>query len=408
VKRKEQIICGLDVGTQKTCLVVARSYPNGKLEVVGSGFAISCGLTKGVIVNSAEVVNSIRRALEDLQLRFNSSVSSVVAGISGYHIKSHIFRGAVPVQGKHSEITVRDVQNALRAAQSIPLSPERDIIHLIPKDFVVNSRGGITNPVGLTGSQLDVDLHVISCDAALNQSLINAANKAQIEVRRTVIQSIASGEAVLTPEEKEAGTVVIDIGGGTTDIAVFVNNSIHYASVIPVGGEHFTQDLVAGLRSSRKEAERIKTELGNVLPELIAEDEMVAVEGLGMRGTYDFPRKKICVYLRARGAELLDLVKKDLVDSGLNGRLIAGAVLTGGGSLMEGILELAENILEMPVRRGFPRGFQGRTEEMAHPSYACALGLTIVEAQKIAQQDIQDNSTRMTSLMDRILSWIEK
>ena len=201
--------------------------------------------------------------------------------------------------------------------------------------------------------------------------------------------------------------MVIDIGGGTTDIAVFVNNSIHYTSVIPVGGAHFTQDLVVGLRSSRKEAERIKIELGDVLPERIAEDEMVAVQGLGMRGTYDFSRKKICEYLRARGAELLDLVKKDILDSGLGNSLIAGAVLTGGGSLMEGILELAENILEMPVRRGFPTGLQGQTEELSHPSYACAIGLTIVEAQKIAQQDIQDNQTTVMSLVDRIMSWIE-
>ncbi len=396
------------MGTQKTCLIMARSYNGGGLELIGSGYAESQGLSKGVIIDSIEVVNSIRRALDDLNLRSNIPVDCVVAGISGYHIKSHVFRGAVPVEGKHCEVTIKDVQNALRAAQSIPLSEERDVIHVIPKDFVLNSRGGIINPVGLAGSQLNVDLHVISCDSALNQSLINAANKAQLEVKRTVLQSVASGEAVLTREEKEIGTVVIDIGGGTTDIAIFVNNSTHYVSVIPVGGTHFTLDLVAGLQTSRKEAERIKIELGSVLPERIAEDEMIDVEGLGMRGTYDFPRNVICKYLRARGAELFELVKKDILDSGLRANLMAGAVLTGGGSAMDGIAELAENILEMPVRRGFPMGLQGQPEELAHPSYACGIGLTMVEAQKIAQQEIQDDQSSMKSFIEKIMSWIEE
>jgi len=386
--------------------MVARAHRDGRLEMVASGFSDSCGLAKGVIVNQAEVVASIRRAQEEVRSKSEIAADCVVAGISGNHVKSHTFRGVVPVQGRYSEVMAKDMENAIRAAL-IPLSPEREIIHVLPQEFFVDGNGGIRNPVGLTGSQLHVDLHVISCDSALSQSIINAANKAQIEVKRVILQSIASGEAVLTPEEKELGTAVIDIGGGTTDIAVFVKNSICFASVIPVGGAHFTRDLVEALHASREEAERVKVEFGSVLPEHAAPDETVLVQGLGMRGSWDLPRKKICEYLRARGAELLELVRGDILHSGTREKLVAGAVLTGGGSLMGGILEQAESILEMPVRLGLPMGFEGLKKELAHPIYACAVGLTILDAHNAAQPDFQNKPSSPASPIHKILSWFE-
>ena len=386
---------------------MARAHHNGRLEIVASGLSNSCGLTKGVVVNLEEATASIRRAAEEVESKSDVFPNCVVAGISGNHIMSQTFRGGVQVQGKHCEVKAKDRENVLRSAQSIKLSPEREIIHLLPQEFFVNSRGGIKNPIGLAGSQLDVNLHVISCDSALSQSIINAANKAQIEVQKVILESIASGEAVLTPEEKELGTAVIDIGCGTTDIALFVKNSICFASVIPVGGAHFTQDLVEGLRTSREDAERIKIEFGSVLPEQIAADEMIIIQGLGLRGTYDFPRKEICEYLHDRGAELLEIARSNILHSGARDKLIAGAVLTGGGSMMRGIRELAESILEMPVRRGFPLGFPGLTKELAHPIYACAIGLTILEAQKSHPQDFQNKLPFVTSLINRILSWFE-
>jgi cell division protein FtsA len=272
----------------------------------------------------------------------------------------------------------------------------------------LNGHGGIRNPVGLAGPQLDVNLHVVSCDSALIQSLVNAANKAQIKVKRMVLQSVASGEAVLTPEEKELGTAVIDIGGGTTDIALYVKDSICFSSVIPVGGAHFTKDLIEGLRTSRDEAERIKTEFGSVLPERIPVDETVAIHGLGARGIYDFARKEICEYLYARGAELLELVKDDILHSGLREKLVGGAVLTGGGSLMDGIVELAERILDMPVRHGIPLGYEGLTAELAHPTYACAVGLTLLEAQRASHQDFLNKPPVTRSWTEKVLSWLEQ
>jgi len=407
MKKRERIICALDAGTCKTCLIIARLRPEGGLEVLASGFAGSCGLAKGIVMNAEEVAASIRQAAKEAESRSNISANRVVAGISGKHIQSHNFRGSVEIRGNHCQVTPGDMHNAVRAAQSVPLSPDREIIHLLAREFFVNSRGGIKNPVGLSGSQLDADLHVVSCDGALSQSLINAANQAEIEVKRLILQSLASGEAVLTPEEKELGAVVIDIGGGTTDIAVFLENSICFSSVIAAGGANFTRDLIEGIKISRVEAERIKVDFGSVLPDRVDPDEVVEIQCLGMRGACIIPRKAICENLGDRGAELLELIREDILRSGVRHKLTAGAVITGGGSMLRGILELAESVLDMPVRQGVPRGFTGLEKELAHPIYACVVGLALLEAQQACAQDFQYRPLPIPSLTQRILSWFE-
>jgi cell division protein FtsA len=407
VKNKDRIICGLDIGTCKICLVVLRSYPDGKVDLVASGFSKSAGLAKGTIVNPSEVTASISKARLEVKSKSRIPANSVVAGISGNHIKSHRFSGVVQVQSKHGEVTARDMENAIRAA-SIPLFPEQEIIHILPQDFIINGRGGTKNPVGMAGTQLGVNLHVIACDSALCQSLINAVNKAGIEAKRIILQSIASGEAVLTPEEKYLGSVVIDIGGGTTDIAVFAKDSIPFVSVIPVGGMHFTRDLAEGVSTSREEAERIKIEYGSVLPEQIAPEEVVSVQGLGLRGSEDISRKKVCEYLHDRGAELMELVRNEIERSGMKEELVAGAVFTGGGSMMAGLLEMAEHTLEMPVRQGLPLEFGGLPKDLMHPIYSSAVGLAIFEAQKSTQLDFQDRMPSKPSLIEIIMDWLKR
>jgi cell division protein FtsA len=391
-------------------MIMACARPGGRLEMMASGFSDSHGLVKGVVVDQPEAVASILRAAGEVESKSKKSANGVVAGISGSHIQSYNFRGSVLVRGKNFEVTAQDMESAVHAARSVPLPQEREIIHVLPRQFFLNKHGGIKNPVGLSGSQLDADLHVISCDSSLSQRLVNAANKAQIEVTKVILQSIASGEAVLTPEEKEVGAAVIDIGSGTTDIAVYLENSVCFTSVIPVGGGNFTRDLVEALHISRDEAERIKIESGNVMPELVPPDESVTIRGLGSRGTHDFPRRKICEFLHDRGAELLEIVRGDILHSGVRDKLVAGAIFTGGGSLMEGLLELAETVLDMPVRLGLPMGFEGLQKELAHPGYACAVGLTLIEAQKDTQKDFSDMPppAPAPSLVDRILSWFEE
>jgi cell division protein FtsA len=304
-------------------------------------------------------------------------------------------------------VTQQDMVQVIHAAQSIPIAPGREIIHVLPQEFFLDNRGDIHNPIGLTGSRLDVNIHVVTCDSALSQNVINAVNRADMRVRKVVLQQLASAEAVLTPDEKELGAVVIDIGGGTTDTALFVKKAIRSSSVIPVGGAHFTRDLAVGLRTPIEDAERIKKEFGSVMPEGIADDEVVETPGVGTRDPRNLPRKMVCEILRARAVELLELVKDQIATSGEREQLLAGAILTGGGSMLNGIIALAEEILEMPVRQGFAQDVQGLTEELSHPVYAGAIGLAIFEAR--GGNDHMKPAGKGPSSpwpMSRILSWV--
>ena len=242
----------------------------------------------------------------------------------------------------------------IRAAQSVAIPADREIIHVLPQEFFLDDHGGIQNPVGLFGSRLDVNIHVVTCQSALNQNLINAVNRAQMRVKKVVLQQLASAEAVLTNDERELGTAVIDIGGGTSDIAVFANNAIQFTKALPVGGAHFTRDLAIGLQTPIEDAERLKRESGTVLTERISQEETVVVPGMGTRATRSVRRGVICGILRDRAVELLELVK-DQIWAAIEGeQLVAGVVVTGGGSLLDGLLELTEEILGLPARMGLP------------------------------------------------------
>jgi cell division protein FtsA len=398
----------LDLGSWKTFIVAVRVYPDGRLEVVASGRSSSRGLIKSTIVDLEEAAASILRAVEDLQSGLETPADWVVAGISGEHIRSHNLRGAVDIKGKHHEVTPQDMANAIRVAQSVAENPEREDLHVLPQEYVLDRHRGIRNPVGMNGMRLDADVHLITADSTLTQNLINAANRVQMRIRRVAFLPLAGGEAVLTFDEKAAGTALIDIGGGTTGIAVFVNNLVPFASVIPVGGAHFTDDLVDGAHIPPEEAERVKLEYGNVQVRRMAADEVITSRGFGTRGPLGIPVKTACDILRCRAIELLRLAKREIVRSGWYSKLLGGVVLTGGGSLLGGILDLAEEILEMPVRLGLPQGIEGLTDKLAHPAYAGAIGLAMMDA-----RDSDAGSRRRswpsfgTSLPDRILSWFE-
>ena len=256
------------------------------------------------------------------------------------------------------------------------------MIHVLPQEFFLDDQGSIQNPVGLYGSRLDVNIHVVTCQSALNQNLINAVNRAQMRVKKVILGQLASAEAVLTKDERELGTALIDIGGGTTDIAIFVRNAVQFTKVLPVGGAHFSRDLAIGLQTPMEHAERIKKDLGTVLIERIREGETAEVPGMGTRPARSVPRTAVCEILRDRAVELLELVKDQIWKAVENERLIAGAVITGGGSMLDGMVELAEETLGMPVRQGLPMGVRGLTEELSHPVYATAIGLALCAAQE--------------------------
>ncbi len=388
-------------------MVISRVLPNGRIEVVSSGYAHSAGLRKGVVVNIEEAAASIRKAAEEAELKSGISVDWVTAGISGDHIQSYNCHGAVSIAGKNQEVKQDDMVQVIQAAQSIPIPAGREILHVLPQEFFLDGRGDIQNPVGLTGARLDVNTHVVTCESTLAQNVINAVNMADMRVRKVVLQQLATAQAVLTRDEKELGSALIDIGGGTTDIALYVKNAVRFSCVVPVGGAHFTRDLAVGVRTPIEEAERIKKEQGSVQLQGIADDELLEVPGIGSRDSRNVRRKMACDILRARGTELLELVKARIDESGEREQLVAGAVLTGGGSMLGGIIELAEEVLEMPARLGFPQGVNGLTEELSHPVYTGGIGLVIFEAGEGVERKKRPGRTPPEPwLISRILSWV--
>jgi cell division protein FtsA len=406
VSKKDRIICGLDIGTTKICMMIARSHPNHGLEVISTGYANSSGLKKGVVVNLEEAAASIRKAADEAESKSGLSVDWVTIGAAGDHLQSFNSHGTITIEGKNQEVTAEEMAQVIRAAQSVPIPPDREVIHVLPQEFFLDDQGGIQNPVGLYGSRLDVNIHVVTCQSTLNQNLINAVNKAQMRVKKVILQQLASAEAVLTKDERELGTAIIDIGGGTTDIAIFVKNAVQFTSVLPVGGAHFTRDLAVGLQTPMDEAERIKKESGTVLMERILDEDIVEVPGMGTRTGRSVPRKAVCGILRARAVEILELVKAEIWKAGESERLIAGVVVTGGGSMLDGMLELTEETLGMPVRQGLPLGVQGLTNELSHPVYATAIGLALFGAEEAGYGKKGLSKTNSAPwLFNRILSW---
>jgi cell division protein FtsA len=406
VSKKDRIICGLDVGTTKICMMIARAHSDGSLEVLSTGYANSAGLKKGVVVDLDEAAASIRKAAEEAENKSGISVDWVTVGAAGDHFQGFNSHGAISIEGNHQEVTAEAMAQVIRAAQSIPIPPDREVIHVLPQEFFLDDHGGIQNPVGLSGSRLDVNIHVVTCQSSLNQNLINAVNRAQMRVKRVILQQLASAEAVLTKDERELGTAVIDIGGGTTDIAIFIKNAVQFTKVMPVGGTHFTRDLAIGLQTPMEDAERIKKESGTLLTERILSDETVLVPGMGTRAARSVPRKVICEILRDRATELLELIKDQLWKAVENERLIAGVVVTGGGSMLDGMIELTEETLGLPVRQGLPLGVRGLTEELAHPVYATSIGLALFGADEAGFRKQSAGKTNSTpGFFNRILSW---
>lgn len=363
-------------------MMMARAHRDGSLEVLSTGYADSRGLKKGVVVDLNEAADSIRKAREEAEMKSNLSADWVTIGAAGDHFQSFNSHGAITIEGNHQEVTQEEMDQVIHAAQSVPIPPDREIIHILPQEFILDDHGGIQNPVGLYGSRLDVNVHIVTGRSALNQNLINAVNRAQMRVKKVVLQQLASSEAVLTRDERELGTAIIDIGGGTTDIAVFIRNAVQFTKVLPIGGTHFTRDLAIGLQTPMNDAERIKKDWGTVLPERVHEGETADVPGMGTRDSRPIQRKVVCGILRDRAVELLELVKEQISAAIGNERLIAGAVITGGGSMLDGMIELAEDTLGMQVRQGLPLGVRGLTDELSHPVYATAIGLALYAAEE--------------------------
>lgn len=375
MKKKDNMIVGLDIGTTKVCAIVGE-LKEGTLDIVGIGkVSPSHGLSKGNIINIETTVKAIRQAIEEAELMSDYEISSVYTGIAGDHIKSFNSSGVIAI--KDREVKSNDIKRVVDAAKAMPIPTDKDVIHVIPHEFIIDDQGGIKDPLGMAGVRLEVKVHIVTANVSSAMNIVKSCNRSGLTVSDIVLQSIASSEAVLNPEEKELGVVLVDIGGGTTDIAIFYEGSIKYTSVIGLGGEHLTKDVSVGLRTPIHEAEKIKIKYGTVLRTNVDKAEMVEVPGIGSRKTRTISRQTLAEIIELRTEEILSLVDKEISKSGFKEFISAGVVLTGGSSVLDGMVDLGEQIFNLPVRIGFPAGIGGLTDVVKDPSYATAVGLVI-------------------------------
>ncbi len=371
------VIVGLDVGTTKICAIAAEVTHGDRLEVIGVGTAPSRGLRKGVVVNIDATVEAIRRAVEEAEQRAGVEISSVYAGVAGGHIRGINSRGVVAVSGKSREVNAVDIERALEAAKAINLPPDREIIHALPQAFVVDDQDGIREPLGMSGVRLEVEVHLVTGAVTSVQNVVRSVNRAGLAVQDIVLEPLASAEAVLSPDEKELGILLIDIGGGTTDAALFRDGAIWHTAILPLGGDHITNDIAVGLRTPNADAEDLKKRYGCALTALVREDETIDVPSVGGRKPRQLSRQILSEIVQPRVEEIFTLIARDLAKAGLDDAPTAGIVITGGTSILEGIPELAEQVFDLPVRRGFPAPTGGLADVVRSPIYSTGVGLVL-------------------------------
>jgi cell division protein FtsA len=377
VARKERYVVGLDVGTSTVTCVVAETFDDGRCDIVGIGVAESRGIKRGVVVNLEAAVDSIKKAVEEAELMAGVEIDSVHLALSGPHVKGFNSRGVIAVAGKNREITRDDVRRAIEAAKAVTLPNGREILHVLPQDFVVDEQDGIGAPVGMTGTRLEVNVHVVTGSASSTQNIVACVNRAGVAVLDTVLEQLAASEAVLTDDEKQLGVALVDIGGGTTDFAIFERGSIWHTGVVAVGGDHFTNDIAVGLRTPLPEAEKIKRRCGCALTTMVGEDETMEVASVGGRKPRLMPRRVLSEILQPRAEEIFHLLWDEIRNAGCDRSLNSGLVLTGGGANLEGMAEIAEQIFDLPVRRGSPAGAGGLMDHVNTPECATAVGLVM-------------------------------
>lgn len=402
--RKENLIVGLDIGTTKICAIVGEVTHDG-IDIIGIGSHPSRGLRKGVVVNIEATVESIKRAIEEAELMAGCDITSVYAGIAGGHIKGINSHGIVAVKNK--EVSENDVNRVIDAAQAVAIPLDREVIHVIPQEFIVDEQDGIKEPLGMSGVRLEAKVHIISAAVTSAQNIVKCANRCGLNVNDIVLEPLASSEATLSDDEKELGVVMVDIGGGTTDIVIFSQGSIVYTSVLTLGGNHITNDIAVGLRTPASEAEKLKQKYGCSLSSLVQKDETIEVPSVGGRKPRILSRQILAEIIEPRVEEIFSLVRQEVIKSGYEDMIASGVVLTGGGTILEGMPELAEQVFDFPVRRGSPKGIGGLIDVVKSPMYSTGVGLVQYGSQ-CAQESrfkIRDDGVYQ-KVKQRMRNWI--
>ena len=369
------VLTGLDVGTSKVCALVAEAASDGSVGLLGYGVVPCTGLRKGVVVNIEATVEAIRAAIAESEKSSGARVGSAVVGVAGAHIRGLNSHGIVAVRG--GEVGGRDVERVIDAARAVAIPLDRQVLHILPQQFAVDDQEGVRDPVGMAGVRLEARIHIVTAAQSYGQNLNKCCERAGITPGELVFEPLASADAALFPEERELGVALIDIGGGTTDVIVFLNGAVMHTAVLPIGGNHLTGDVAAGLRTPLSDAERLKISHGVATNLVVGRDEMVQVPGVGGREPRVIARKILGEIIEPRMEEIFTMAQRELMRSGVADNLASGVVLVGGTSLLEGTQELAERIFNLPVRRGLPINLKGMPEELMKPMYTTAAGLML-------------------------------
>jgi cell division protein FtsA len=372
--KKHGIVVGLDIGTTKVCALIGEMTEQG-VEIIGVGSHLSQGLRKGVVINIEATVNSVRRAVEAAGLMAGCEVHTVFTSISGGHVKAFNSHGIVAVKNK--EVTQRDLERVIDAAKAVAIPMDREVLHVLPQDYIVDDQNGIKDPLGMSGVRLEAKVHIVTGAVTSAQNIIKCCNRTGLNVAEVVLAPLAAAEAVLTDEQRELGVVLVDMGGGTTDIAIYHDGTVKHTAVLGIGGNHVTNDIAAGLRTPFNDAERIKQRYGFASAAMVTDDERVDVPSVARKGAGTVSRQILCEIIEPRLDEIFELVQKEITKSGLEGALASGIVVTGGSMLLPGAVEMGERCLGLPVRLGAPAHVGGLVDIVDNPIYAAGVGLVL-------------------------------
>ncbi len=413
--RKENIVVGLDIGTTKVCAIVGEVTEDG-IDIIGFGSAPSKGLRKGVVINIAATEESIRRAVEEAENMAGCQISSAYAGIAGGHIRGFNSHGIVAV--KDGEITQADVNRVIDAAKAVAIPLDREVIHVLPQQYIIDDQDGITEPLGMSAVRLEARVHIVTAALTSAQNIVKCTNRANLHCPAIVLEQLASAEAVLTQDEKDLGVCLIDIGGGTTDIAIFNDGAVVHTAVLPLGGNHLTNDIAVGIRTPQDEAEKIKKRFGAAVAANVDREEMIEVPSVGGRKPRVLSRQILCEIIEPRVEEIFQLVREEIQNTGYEDLLASGVVVTGGTSMLTEITAIGENTLGLPVRLGVPRGIGGLVDVVRSPMYATGVGLVVygakmqlasgLHSQATSNQNKPDARTTVGDLGRGIGKWLRE
>jgi cell division protein FtsA len=408
MSKKSNYIVGLDIGTTKICCIIGEVTSENEIDIIGMGQSPSRGLRKGVVVNIDSTVESIKTAVEEAELMAGCEIDSVFVGIAGGHINSLNSHGIIAVKGK--DITQKDIERVIEAAKAIAIPLDREVIHVLPQEYIVDNQDGIKTPLGMAGVRLESKVHIVTAAVTSAQNIVKCVNKAGLGVQDIVLEQLASSESVLSTDEKELGVAMIDIGGGTSDMAIFFQGAIKHTSVLTIAGSQMTNDIAIGLRTPNSEAEKIKHSYGCAYSSLVREDETIEVPSVGGREPRTVSRQILSEIIEARAKEMFELLDHELNASGYREIISSGIVLTGGAANMQGIAELAESVFQGPVRVGTPIGLGGLIDVVNSPMYATSTGLIQYGSKRLKSGAVKELQGRnlFEKIFSRMRDWAEE